>query len=117
MGARPISNGNTLHVPGLYEWIRTRELRLAFAPDPRLRFVKDDPEAYEAALATAPKYSPAVLYQVEELLDRKPVRLPRWLLGGRVTCPEARGWPRMRTGVANGSSWPRTTHRARLKAD
>jgi hypothetical protein len=41
MGARPIG-GTTLHVPGLYERIRTRELKLAFAPDPRLHFVKDD---------------------------------------------------------------------------
>jgi hypothetical protein len=91
MGARPIG-GTTLHVPGLYERIRTRELKLAFAPDPRLHFVKDDPLAYEATLATAPKYSPTVLSQTEALLERKPVRLPRWLLGGRVTCPEARGW-------------------------
>jgi hypothetical protein len=81
-----------LHVPVLYERIRERELKLALSPDPRLHFLKDDPVAYEAAVATAPKYSPTVLYQVEELLDRKPVRLPRWLLGGRVTCPEARGW-------------------------
>jgi hypothetical protein len=91
MGARPIGC-TTLHVPGLYQRIRTRELKLAFAPDPRLHFVKDDPLAYKATLATAPKYSPTVLYQVEELLDRKPVRLPRWMLGGRFTCPEARGW-------------------------
>lgn len=82
----------SLCVPGLYERIRTRELKLAMSPDPRLYLVKDDPVAYEAAVATAPKYSPTVLYQTEELLDRKPVRLPRWLLGGRVTCPEARGW-------------------------
>jgi hypothetical protein len=81
----------SLCVPGLYERIRSRELKLAFAPDPRLHFVKDDPVAYEAAVATAPKYSPTVLYQVEELLERKPVKLPRWLLG-RFTCPEARGW-------------------------
>ena len=46
----------------------------------------------KATLATAPTYSATVLYQVEELLDRKPVRLPRWMLGGRFTCPEARGW-------------------------
>jgi hypothetical protein len=91
MGARPIGKG-TLCVPGLYERIRSRELMLAFSADPRLHFVKDDPVAYVAALATAPKYSPTVLYQVEGLLARKPVRLPRWLLGGRVTCPEARGW-------------------------
>jgi len=88
MVARPIGVGTGMHVPGLYERIRTRELKLAFSPDPRLYFVKDDPVAYEAALATAPTYSPTVLYQVEELLDRKPVRLPRWLLGG-----EADGWP------------------------
>ena len=51
----------SLHVPGLYERIKTRELKLAFAPDPRLHFVEDDPVAYRAALATAPKYSPTVL--------------------------------------------------------
>jgi hypothetical protein len=85
--------GVALHVPGLYERVWTRELKLAFAPDPRVYFLRDDPQAYEAALATAPKYSPTVLYQVEELLERKPVRLPRWLLGGRVKCPEAHGWP------------------------
>jgi hypothetical protein len=78
-------------VPGLYERVRSRELKLALSPDPRLHFVKDDAVAYRAALATASKYSPTVLYQVE-FLARKPVRLPRWLLGGRVTCPEARGW-------------------------
>ena len=84
-------DGTALHVPGLYERIRTRELKLAFAPDPRLHFVKDDPVAYEAALATAPTYSPdRAVPDVEELLARKPVRLPRWLLGGRVACPEAR---------------------------
>jgi hypothetical protein len=93
MGARPVGNRAGLPVPNLYAQIRTRELKLAFAPDPRLHFVKDDALAYEAALATAPKYSPTVLYQVEELLARKPVRLPRWLLGGRVTCAEARTWP------------------------
>jgi hypothetical protein len=93
VGARPIGMGMSLRVPGLYERIRTRELKLAFASDPRLHFVKDDPVAYAAALATAPEYSPTVRYQVEELLERKPVRLPRWLLGGRVTCPEARDWP------------------------
>jgi hypothetical protein len=26
MGARPIGNGNTLHVPGLYEKVRDKEL-------------------------------------------------------------------------------------------
>jgi hypothetical protein len=68
------------------------------SPDPRLHFVKDDPVAYAAALATAPKYSPTVLYQTEELLERKPVRLPRWLLGGRITCPEARNWQAYESG-------------------
>jgi hypothetical protein len=77
----------------LYSRIRTRELKLALAPDPRLHLVKDDPVAYAAALATAPKYSPTLLYQTEELLEWKPVTLPRWLLGGRVACPEAAGWP------------------------
>jgi hypothetical protein len=91
MGARPIGMAG-LRVPGLYEKIKTRELKLAFAPDPRLYFVKDDPLAYEAAVATAPTYSPTVLNHTEALLERKPVRLPRWLLGGRVTCTEARGW-------------------------
>jgi hypothetical protein len=71
---------------------RERELKLALSSDPRLHIVKDDPVAYRAALATAPKYSPTVLYQVEELLAREPVTVPRWLLGGRVTCPEADGW-------------------------
>jgi hypothetical protein len=92
MVARPIGARNALHVAGLYERIRTRELKLALSPDPRLHFVKDDPVAYEAALATAPTSSPTVLYQTDELLAYKPVRVPRWLLGGRVTCPEAKGW-------------------------
>lgn len=92
MVARPIGNGQMLRVEGLYERVRARELKLALEPDPRLHLVEDDPVAYEAALATAPKYSPTVLYQVEALLAREPVRVPRWLLGGRVTCPEARGW-------------------------
>jgi hypothetical protein len=92
MGAHPIGNGQSLHVPGLYERIGARELKLALSPDPLLIFVEDDPMAYRAALATAPTCSPTVLYQVEALLAREPVRLPRWLLGGRVTCPEARGW-------------------------
>jgi hypothetical protein len=76
-----------LHVPGLYEKIRTQELKLAFSSDPRLYFVKDDLVAYEAALATAPTYSPTVLYQVDELLSYQPVRFPRWMLGA-----EAHGW-------------------------
>lgn len=74
-------------VPGLYAKVRGKELRLALAPDPRLWFVKDDPVEYERVAATAPKYSPAVLYQVDELMNYKPVRFPRWWLGA-----EAHGW-------------------------
>jgi hypothetical protein len=92
MVARPIGNGNTLRVEGgLYEKVRTRELKLAFAPDPRLSLIRDSVER-ERVAATAPRHSPTVLFQVEELLARRPVRLPRWLLGGHVTCPEAKGW-------------------------
>lgn len=92
MGARPIGKGTGLYVPGLYAKVRTKELKLALSPDPRLYLVEDDPLAYEAALATAPKYSPTVLSQVDELLAWKPVRVPRWSLGGRMV-PSARGWP------------------------
>jgi hypothetical protein len=91
--AKRIRAEDGLTVPGLYSRIRQRELKLAMSPDPRLHFVKDDPVAYAAALATAPKYSLTILYQVERLLAWEPVTLPRWLLGGRVTCPEARGLP------------------------
>jgi hypothetical protein len=80
-----------LHVPGLYAKIRAKELKLALAPDPRLYFVKVDPVLYRAALATAPKYIPTVLYQVDELIAWKPVTFPRWWLGGRMV-PGARGW-------------------------
>jgi hypothetical protein len=91
MGARPIG-GNTLCVEGLYQKIREKELRLALAPDPRLSLIRDSVER-ERVAASAPRFWPTVLYQTEELLAGKPVRLPRWLLGGRVTCPQARGWP------------------------
>ncbi|WP_163775115.1 hypothetical protein [Mycobacterium cookii] len=76
-----------MHVPGLYEKIRAKELKLAFSPDPRLWLVKDDPVEYERVAATAPKYSPTVLYQVDELLAFQPVRFPRWWLPA-----EAHGW-------------------------
>jgi hypothetical protein len=78
-----------LHVPGLYEKIRAKELKLALAPDPRL-YGLTGLERVAAAL-NAPKYSPTVLYQVEALLAYEPVRVPRWMLGGRP-CPQARGW-------------------------
>jgi hypothetical protein len=91
MGARPIGKGTGLHVPGLYAKVREKELRLALSPDPRLYLVEDDPVAYGAALATAPKFSPTVLYQTEQLVARQPVRFPRWWLGGRMV-PKARGW-------------------------
>jgi hypothetical protein len=90
MVARPIGNRNTLHVEGLYEKIRTRELKLALSSDPRLSLGDLPPD--ERAALERQTYSPTVLYQVPELLAYKPVRLPRWLLGGNVTCPEARGW-------------------------
>jgi hypothetical protein len=65
-----------LHVLGLYATTRENELRLALAPDPRLWLVRDDPVEYERVAATAPKYSPAVLYQADELIAYKPVRSP-----------------------------------------
>src|ERR1700752_1351210 len=89
----PLADGDRrvgLRVPGLYERVRERELKLALSPDPRL-YGMTGVERFAAAL-NAPKYSPTVLYQVDELLEHRPVRVPRWLLGGRVTCPEARGW-------------------------
>jgi hypothetical protein len=84
---RPGSVG--LQVSGIYERIRTRELKLAFEPDPRLHFVKDSPMAYDAATVTAPKYGPTVLYQVDELLERKPVRLASMAV--RWACHLSRG--------------------------
>jgi hypothetical protein len=90
MGARPIGLAG-LRVPGLYEKIRTRELKLALSPDPRL--LLGDLPPHERAVLEAQTYAPTVLGQTDELLARKPVRLPRWLLGGRVTCPQAKGWP------------------------
>jgi hypothetical protein len=80
----------SLRVEGLYEKIRAKELTLAMSRDPRL--LLGDLPPHERATLESQKYSPTVLYQVEELLARKPIRLPRWLLGGRVACPEARGW-------------------------
>lgn len=80
----------SLRVEGLYERIRAKELTLAMSPDPRL--LLGDLPPHERHVLETQTYAPTVLYQVEELLERKPVRLPRWLLGGRVTCPEARGW-------------------------
>jgi hypothetical protein len=80
----------SLHVEGLYDKIRNRELTLALRPDPRLA-LSDVPPDERAALERR-EFSPTVLYQVEELLNYEPVRLPRWLLGGNVTCPQARGW-------------------------
>jgi hypothetical protein len=88
--ARKIGAVESLRVPGIYKKIRDRELTLAFSPDPRL--LLGDLPPHEREVLETQKYAPTVLYQVEELLERKPVRLPRWLLGGRITCPEARGW-------------------------
>jgi hypothetical protein len=76
MGARPIGNGNTLLVAGLYERIRSRELKLALSPDPRLL---GDLTSHERATLESQNFSPTVRYQVEELLHHQPVRLPRWL--------------------------------------
>lgn len=76
-----------LRVEGLYAKVRAKELKLAFSPDPRLYFLRDDPVEYERVAASAPKYSPTVLYQVDELLAYKPVRFPRWSLPA-----EAHGW-------------------------
>jgi hypothetical protein len=90
MVARPLGARDALRVAGLYEKIRTRELKLAFSPDPRLTLGDLSPP--ERAALESQKYAPTVLYQVSELLAYQPVRLPRWLLGGNVTCPEARGW-------------------------
>ena len=89
MGARPIG-GTTLHVPGLYERVRTRELKLAFSSDPRL--LLGDLPPRERAVLESQEYAPTVLGQVEALLAREPVTVPHWLLGGRFTCPEARNW-------------------------
>jgi hypothetical protein len=79
-----------LHVDGLYEQVRSRELKGAFAPDPRL--LLGDLSPGERAALESQRYAPTALGQVNELLARQPVKLPRWLLGGRITCPEARGW-------------------------
>ena len=89
MVARSIGNGQSLRVGGLYEKIRAKELKLALSPDPRL-LLGDVPPHERAALETQ-KYSPTVLYQVEALLAHRPVRVPRWWLGGRMV-PEAKGW-------------------------
>lgn len=89
--ARKIVRDSGLHVPGIYERVRERELTAALAPDPRLWSV-DDPGERERLAATAPTYSPTPLGQVEALLARQPVRVPRWYLGGR-TYPEVRDWP------------------------
>jgi hypothetical protein len=88
--ARKIGAVESLHVPGIYKKIRDRELKLAFSPDPRLSLGDLPPD--ERAALESQKFSPTVLYQVDELLAYRPVRLPRRLLGGNVTCPEARGW-------------------------
>ena len=57
----------------------------------RARRVGLDPDDRERVAITAPTYSPTALGQTEALLARQPVRVPRWMLGGR-TCPEVRGW-------------------------
>jgi hypothetical protein len=88
--ARKIGAVETLRVEGLYDKIRNRELKLALSPDPRLSLGDLPPD--ERAALERQTFSPTVLYQVEELLNYAPVRLPRWLLGGNVTCPQARGW-------------------------
>ena len=87
--ARKIGAVEGLQVPGLYAKVRAKELKLALSPDPRLSLGDLPPD--ERAALESQKYSPTVLYQVEELLHHRPVRMPRWMLGGR-TCPEARGW-------------------------
>ena len=90
MGARPIGKGTGLHIPGLYQGVRDKELRRALSPDPRL--LLGDLPPHEREVLEAQTYSPTTLGQVDELMEWKPVKVPRWLLGGRITCPEARGW-------------------------
>jgi hypothetical protein len=48
-------------------------------------------ERERTALETQ-KLAPTALGQTEALLERNPVRVPRWYLGGR-TSPEAKDWP------------------------
>jgi hypothetical protein len=86
----------TLRVDGLYERIRSRELKLALSPDPRL--LLGDLPAHERAVLETQKFSPTVLRQVQALMDRQPIRVPRWMLGGRTTCPQARGWAAYASG-------------------
>jgi hypothetical protein len=87
--ARKIGAVESLHVPGLYETIRDRELTLALSPDPRL--LLGDLTPHERAVLESQRFAMTVLGQTEALLARQSVRLPRWWLGGR-TVPEARGW-------------------------
>ena len=79
----------SLHVPGVHEKVRARQLSQALRPDPRLGLVGN----VERPLALTPpeSWSPTSLGQTEKLLRREAIRLPRWFLGGR-TIPEARGW-------------------------
>ncbi|MGE2723556.1 hypothetical protein [Mycolicibacterium pulveris] len=79
-----------LHAPGIYERVRQRELSVARAPDPRLSAFTDSAERKHQAV-TAPPYSPTPLGQIEALIARQPVRIPRWYLGGH-TFPEVRDW-------------------------
>ena len=46
-----------VRLPGLYEWIRSTELAVALAPDPRLWMV-GDPVERERAAPAAPTYGP-----------------------------------------------------------
>ena len=83
------------HGAGLYEKVRAKELLVALSPDPRLK-LEGLTEGERAALESQ-KYAPTALGQVRELLEHRPVRVPRWYFGGRSS-PEVRDWTQYDSG-------------------
>jgi hypothetical protein len=80
-----------LHMPGLYETLREKELKTALTPDPRLSMI--DPDERERVAANCyNRYSPTALGQVDELLAKEPVTIPRYML----TRSDLADWPPFR---------------------
>ena len=91
MGVRSFDEPVGLYVPGLYERIKNYELQVALRPDPRVSTISD-PDERERVAATAPRYSPTALNQVDALMSGLPIVVPRSYVGGR-SYREFHGWP------------------------
>jgi hypothetical protein len=95
----------SFHASGTYETIRSKELRTAMRPDPRL-LLGDLPPDERAALETQ-RFAPTAIGQVQQLLNREPVSAPAWYFGRSF--PEARDWLKDHREVTWVLVWPDDT--------